>query len=53
MLYPNSVLVDMEPKVVDECLLYENPFWRYNKDLAFTSQAGCGNNWALGYQNGL
>lgn len=46
-----SLLVDMEPKVINECLnskKLEN-LWDYNKNYTFSKQEGSGNNWAFGY----
>lgn len=54
-LYANSVLLDMEPKVVQQCLnsrpLGKEGFqWAYHPQLAYFKQGGSGNNWALGYR---
>jgi Tubulin len=46
-----SLLIDMEPKVIYECLgsqKREN-LWDYNKNMTFYKQEGSGNNWAYGY----
>ena len=49
--YPNSVLIDMEPKVVDRCIedAAKYDLWNYNSKFWFTKQHGSGNNWAFGY----
>lgn len=49
--FPNNVLIDMEPKVVDRCIedSLEYGLWSYNSKFSFTKQHGSGNNWALGY----
>jgi tubulin delta len=46
--WANSVLVDMEPKVVERCLARTHPF-RFERELSFCQQEGSGNNWAYGY----
>ena len=53
-LSPNAVLVDMEPKVVQNCLstkkqTHSGIVWNYDESSAFYKQGGSGNNWALGY----
>ncbi|CAI2371569.1 unnamed protein product [Moneuplotes crassus] len=49
--FPNSVLIDMEPKVVDRCIEDSSKYelWNYNSKFSFTKQHGSGNNWAYGY----
>ncbi|CAD8148091.1 unnamed protein product [Paramecium octaurelia] len=42
-----SLLIDMEPKVVDRCLKAEY----YDKAFSLTKQEGSGNNWAYGFNN--
>ena len=55
-LYANAILVDMEPKVVQKCLLSKKKtsedgiVWDYDQTQAFYKQGGSGNNWALGYK---
>jgi tubulin delta len=46
-----SLLVDMEPKVINECLISKKleGLWDYNKNFTFAKQEGSGNNWAYGY----
>ena len=46
----NSLLIDMEPKVV-ETLINEDKAFTYNPNYAITDQGGSGNNWALGYNH--
>lgn len=50
----NAVLLDMEPKVVQQCLhnhdQSKSGHWAYDPSLAYFKQGGSGNNWALGYQ---
>lgn len=49
--HAKSILVDMEPKVIYECLnskKREN-LWDYKHDMTFYKQEGSGNNWAFGY----
>ena len=50
----NAILVDMEPKVVQNCLSSSKQtksgiVWNYDKKNAIYKQGGSGNNWALGY----
>jgi len=42
------VLVDMEPRVVDDCLVSKKS-WKYDSNCVITSEGGSGNNWAQGY----
>lgn len=46
-----SVLIDMEPKVINECLSSKKKedLWDYNKSMCLTKQEGSGNNWAYGH----
>lgn len=49
-LIAKSLLIDMEPKVVNKCLLTENQkTWKYSKEFSYCKQEGSGNNWAYGY----
>ncbi|KRW98947.1 Tubulin/FtsZ, GTPase domain [Pseudocohnilembus persalinus] len=51
-LTPKSILIDMEPKVVDKCLnqkLYSTDQYKYDKQFSFVNQEGSGNNWSYGY----
>lgn len=50
--YPNAVLIDMEPKVVEKCLKAseDQALWSFNPKFSYTKQHGSGNNWALGYK---
>lgn len=54
-VYANALLVDMEPKVVQKCLLSEKKTaeggisWDYDASMTYYKQGGSGNNWALGY----
>ncbi|KAE9147660.1 hypothetical protein PF005_g11159 [Phytophthora fragariae] len=47
-----AVLVDMEPKVIQQCYKMESAAaaWEYGPKSAFTRQSGSGNNWASGYR---
>ncbi|TMW65278.1 hypothetical protein Poli38472_007920 [Pythium oligandrum] len=44
-----AVLIDMEPKVVQDCLQRPQDTWTYEASNTFTMQSGSGNNWAYGY----
>lgn len=47
-----AVLIDMEPKVVQQCLrssASSASAWSYDASNTFTKQSGSGNNWAYGY----
>jgi tubulin delta len=46
-----SVLVDMEPKVVQQATQFaaHTGLWRYDMSNTFTKQSGSANNWAFGY----
>ncbi|KAJ0397830.1 hypothetical protein ATCC90586_002806 [Pythium insidiosum] len=46
-----AVLIDMEPKVVSQCLRRATPSaaWEYDARNTFAQQSGSGNNWAFGY----
>mmetsp|Transcript_14174 Transcript_14174/g.40137 ORF Transcript_14174/g.40137 Transcript_14174/m.40137 type:complete len:480 (-) Transcript_14174:147-1586(-) len=43
-----AVLLDMEPRVIDECLRHRRR-WRYDPSSAFRLEGGSGNNWAQGF----
>jgi len=46
----NSILIDMESKVIDKCLkLSEKNGFNYLKDNVIHKQSGSGNNWANGF----
>ncbi|KAL4449266.1 hypothetical protein ABPG74_015648 [Tetrahymena malaccensis] len=48
--YAKSLLIDMEPKVVQSCLnSHKNDVWQFDPSNSFTQQEGSGNNWAYGY----
>ena len=47
----NAVLIDMEQKVVSNCLTGKKSDWCYNKNATVISSQGSGNNWANGYNN--
>jgi len=47
----NAVLIDMEQKVVSNCLTGTKSGWCYNKNACVISSQGSGNNWANGYNN--
>mmetsp|Transcript_13118 Transcript_13118/g.17159 ORF Transcript_13118/g.17159 Transcript_13118/m.17159 type:complete len:442 (+) Transcript_13118:62-1387(+) len=46
-----AVLVDTEPKVVDQCCARKGPqaLWSYDPNCKVSSQGGAGNNWGHGY----
>jgi tubulin delta len=50
-LYARSVLVDMEPKVIDQSIDYalKGGLFQFDSKRIFTKQSGSGNNWAYGY----
>ncbi|TYZ66816.1 hypothetical protein PybrP1_004216 [[Pythium] brassicae (nom. inval.)] len=49
-LTARAVLVDMEPKVVQQCVRgRRGARWRYDGANTFMQQSGSGNNWAFGY----
>ena len=50
-LIARSVLIDMEPKVIENCLInaYNNGIYNYDKQNICTAQSGSANNWAFGY----
>ncbi|CAL6014251.1 Delta_tubulin [Hexamita inflata] len=48
-LIPRSVLIDMEPKVIEKCLVSKK--LNYQHSQAIWRQSGAGNNWAHGYKN--
>lgn len=43
-----AVLIDMEPKVVQQCMQPQGG-WAYDPRNTLTQQSGSGNNWAYGY----
>ena len=46
----NSLLIDMESKVIDKCLkISEKNGWNYIQDNIIYKQSGSGNNWANGF----
>lgn len=48
--YSRSVLVDMEPKVINEVLQKsKKQEWGYSSTAAITAKSGSGNNWSFGY----
>lgn len=46
-----SILIDMEPKVINECLISKKKenLWDYDKTMTKFKQEGSGNNWAFGH----
>lgn len=44
---PRAILIDMEPKVVNNCL--SNKFVQYDSRYTIVRQSGAGNNWAHGF----
>ena len=46
----NSLLIDMESKVIDKCLqISEKNGWNYLTENVIHKQSGSGNNWANGF----
>ena len=46
----NSLLIDMESKVIDKCIkISEKNGWNYIQDNIIYKQSGSGNNWANGF----
>ena len=46
----NSLLIDMESKVIDKCIkISEKNGWKYIQDNIIYKQSGSGNNWANGF----
>ena len=45
-----AVLVDMEPKAIDQTITFaeESGRWKYDKQSKFHKQSGSANNWAFG-----
>ncbi|KAL8435013.1 hypothetical protein ACSSS7_002771 [Eimeria intestinalis] len=66
LLQARSLLIDMEAKVVQNCLLRHpapaaeqapsrkqrssNSLWSWDPRFAYWQQGGCGNNWAIGHE---
>lgn len=50
-LKARSILVDMEPKVVDRLLQSKRAGWSFDSKNAFCKQEGSGNNWAFGFNH--
>ncbi len=59
-LFANSLLIDMEAKVIEKCLkgifIYKfkesnNKGWNYYEENIINKQSGSGNNWANGFFN--
>ena len=48
-LTPNAILIDMEPKVIENIIIKKQNY-EYNKNYIFTKEEGSGNNWAYGYE---
>ena len=49
-LQANSLLIDMESKVIDKCIkISEKNSWSYIQDNIIYKQSGSGNNWANGF----
>ncbi|XP_004707058.1 tubulin delta chain [Echinops telfairi] len=50
-LVARAVLVDMEPKVINQTLLKASQAgrWKYSQHACFCQKQGSGNNWAYGY----
>ena len=51
-LYANSLLIDMEAKVIEKCIKNaKNCGWNYFMENVIHKQSGSGNNWANGFFN--
>ena len=51
-IFANSLMIDMEPKVIEKCKLSaKKEGWSYNDDFTIFKQEGSGNNWANGFFN--
>ena len=48
-LVARSLLVDMEPKVIENCINSTVGDWIYPKNNTITKQSGSANNWAFGF----
>lgn len=48
ILYANSILIDMEAKVIEKCQR-QSEGWQYHTNNAINKQEGSGNNWANGF----
>jgi len=48
--YARSVLVDMEPKVINQIVTQSSgKEWNYSKTAPIMAKSGSGNNWSFGY----
>ena len=51
-LVANSILIDMEPKVIDSLLSRNSSRgWEYDSSNVVIKQEGSGNNWAYGFNH--
>lgn|SRR3990167_2382360 len=48
-VHPSSLMIDMEPKVIDGILSQKESFWGYDPKLTVCREEGSGNNWAFGF----
>ena len=46
-----SILIDMEPKVVNRLLETKRPGWKFDPKSTFCKEEGSGNNWAFGFNH--
>lgn len=46
---PSSLMIDMEPKVIDGILSQKEQWWAYDPKLTVCREEGSGNNWAFGF----
>ncbi|KAL0224603.1 hypothetical protein RCL1_002515 [Eukaryota sp. TZLM3-RCL] len=51
-LVPRSVLIDLEPKVVEQVRTCETSTFQFDSSNFFSSSSGASNNWAIGYASG-
>lgn len=48
-LVPNSLMIDMEPKVIEQVLASKGDLFSYDRGLSVCREEGSGNNWAFGF----
>ena len=53
-LVSNSLLIDMERKVIDNVVGKKEAYWQYDSGMTICREEGSGNNWAYGFnEHGL